>query len=428
MCAASGGGEAVRAGPPPAQTQVPNAEYPPAFLEAVKAAVAKGVQALRDAQQMDGSWGPLLYRDHYPGGQTALALTTLLKCGVPPRDRGITKGFSYLKSAHACQRTYEVGLVLMALGAKYEAPEGPEAPPEVASAGEPPESPKDSMPKEDREWIKKEVAFLREAQQADGLWGYPAEPPGLADRNYASPTWTDLSNTQYAIFGLRAAKRCGIEVEPGLWARALTQLLKWQAQKGPATTLKGNTVRGPTRTEWTEPAKARGFGYADSIKNAEATGSMTAAGTAALMICAEAMGDDFTPAQRTTVREGVRDGLAWIQDRFSVQKNVGRDAAAEYYLYYMYGLERVGDLSYMRFFGTQDWYQLGGQRLMEKQKKSGGWDIGFSLNSLIKSKGESDIAQDVTDTCFALLFLCRGTPRLARPIVTPDPVPTPPGK
>ena len=61
--------------------------------------------------------------------------------------------------------------------------------------------------------------------RAGRSWGYPW--------NYANGRWTtakgriDLSNTQFAVLGLRAARKAGIEVEPRVWSDLVEDTLAW---------------------------------------------------------------------------------------------------------------------------------------------------------------------------------------------------------
>ena len=62
---------------------------------------------------------------------------------------------------------------------------------------------------------------------------------------------------------------------------------------------------------------------------------------------------------------------------------------------YLYGLERVGDLTSRHLIGKHDWYREGAEYLLRRQMVSGGWGGG------------------ILDTCFALLFLKRSTTPVA---------------
>ncbi|MFX8410537.1 hypothetical protein ABTL60_19925, partial [Acinetobacter baumannii] len=56
-----------------------------------------------------------------------------------------------------------------------------------------------------------------------------------------------------------------------------------------------------------------------------------------------------------------------LQDRFSTYYNI-------------YGIERAGRLSGLRFFGSHDWYREGCLFLVERQSDNGSWtDLGGTL-------------------------------------------------
>src|SRR5439155_18186592 len=67
---------------------------------------------------------------------------------------------------------------------------------------------------------------------------------------------------------------------------------------------------------------------------------------------------------------------------------------AEAGLYYMlFNVERVGEITGQRRFGTHDWFNEGTRFLLDKQKSDGSWN---------GSTGA------VVDTSYALMFLARG--------------------
>jgi hypothetical protein len=227
-----------------------------------------------------------------------------------------------------------------------------------------------------------------------------------------SSSWTDASNTQYALLGLTAGAHCGIPVPAKTWSDSLELLLSWQAEAGPAVELRGNEVRGGVRLEWSEAARARGFGYREADEKS-GTGSMTTAGAAGLILCENSLWGTpaLSPEFEIRTHDGIRDALAWMQAHFSVTQNPGRSS---YFMsYYLYGLERMGVLARARFLGTHDWYQEGGALLVREQEKDGLWG-------------------DALDTSFSLLFLRRASFHLARPAITPTEPPGPssatPGK
>ncbi len=133
------------------------------FVDQVNMAIEGGVQWLRarpdvftmagtDPEGLQAAWwghidSPTLYGGGtgpgywHPAGPTALALYTLLKCGVDPDDPAIEKGFNWLRETHeidpkwdgfqtsgrswkwnhtAVASSYELSAMILALTAKYD--------------------------------------------------------------------------------------------------------------------------------------------------------------------------------------------------------------------------------------------------------------------------------------------------------------------
>jgi hypothetical protein len=113
----------------------------------------------------------------------------------------------------------------------------------------------------------------------------------------------------------------------------------------------------------------------------------------------------------------IHDGRAWLGKYFDVRKNpapagsamaqpqgapvAAADAFQVWHYYYLYALERAGRLAGVDFFGEHDWYGEGAEFLLSTQRDDGAWNDGLLL-----------------DTCFALLFLRRGTPTVSRGALT----------
>jgi len=200
----------------------------------------------------------------------------------------------------------------------------------------------------------------------------------------------DNSNAQYAALGLRACLDAGIDVEISVLARARQWWLRSQNRDG-------------------------GWGYCDcgstgggeenekSVSNSS-YGSMTVGAVGALCIYDYFLKMDYKndPA--------VKSGVAWIAANYEVTRNPKKTNFAV--LYYLYGLERVGLLYGTEKFGANEWYPDGANHLLQTQQ-GGTWNSG---DRLVKGA-----AQTTVDTCFAILFLRRGTPRLKPP---PPPVAT----
>lgn len=216
-------------------------------------------------------------------------------------------------------------------------------------------------PIEHRLWIEALTEQLLGWQEPTGQWGYP----GMI---------LDLSNTQYAALGLWAGARSHVPIEPAVWERLARAVLGYRDRDG-------------------------GFGYTPA--EVAATGSMTTAGVGTLAICELQLraAGALDPGLAAELAAARRAGLDWFGERFSVETN---PAMGAWHYYYLYGLERMGALVGVAFLGAHDWYQEGARFLVERQDESGSWQGGT----------------DLSETCFALLFLKRAT--------TGDPLPVGP--
>jgi hypothetical protein len=382
---------------PPAAGQAPREKddpYPPELRARVNRAVDRGVELLFKRQNGDGSWtgeGSQLTSQRL--GVTALMTLACLMGGTSGDDPRVGRAFGYMRTLKV-EKTYSVGVLLMALHARYAGVEDAFGQDGTDAYGNPVK--KDPcvtrMTEQDRAWMEEGVAYLLKHQR-DGSWRYPEDG-------------SDLSNTQYALLGLWAASRCGIKVPMEAWTSALEFLLAAQERTGPEVKLRTTEARGDYRIVVTEDARARGFRYRpeDPI-----TGAMTTAGLAGLAICQDELWGSrrFTAEQRTRTRKGVRDALAWLQDGFDVTRNPGQPGGG-WHFYYLYGLERAGILARTRFMGTRDWYLEGTTYLLGQQRTDGAWQAEHTL----------------LDTAFAVLFLKRAAMRPRTPAITPAaPVP-----
>ncbi len=182
----------------------------------------------------------------------------------------------------------------------------------------------------------------------------------------------DHSNSMYAALGLRACHDAGIVLPKD--AVLLAQKAWREAQIRP----EGGWCYG----------KHEGH---------RAYGSMTAGGVGSLVIYDYIAGED-----RKRDRE-VQAGLEWLENKFSVAYNPGPvehasrgENGMQHYFYYLYALERAAILYGTATIGRHDWYQKGSEALLGCQRPDGSW--------LSKEGGN-----EVSDTCFAVLFLRRAT-------------------
>ncbi|MFN8709212.1 MAG: DUF4159 domain-containing protein [Planctomyces sp.] len=319
----------------------------------IRRAMDRGCDFLRRTQNEDGSWHNKegLY-ERYAVGLTSLAIMAQLNCDVPPTAPEIQKGLSWLRNLPAGKPTgvYETSLLLMALTAA--------------------EQPDRDLPR-----VRQLSGLLEKTQETQGidagLWGYDIEGRGDNHR-------TDRSNGQYAILALRDASYFGVNISQDTWKRTHTHWTTLQAQDG-------------------------GWSY---TTNGNPTGSMTAAGLSTVAITTRMIEDDSdvdeqgrpdccsTPQPDTAMEKGRQ----WMARNFKVNSN---PKESNWHYYYLYGLERAGRLSNVRFFGQHDWYREGARFFISSQLASGDW--------ISQGGSEKDA---VMSTSMALLFLSKGLSRV----------------
>jgi hypothetical protein len=258
-----------------------------------------------------------------------------------------------------------------------------------------------ALPEDAYNWVRDMAQWLARQQQEKGGWGYPQNRE-------------DLSNTQYAMLGLRAAKDCGVPIPPMVWLRAVERALALQQQDGEKVlrTLRSPDGKGPVY-KIDGGDKARGWTYTEASN--VATGSMTTAGIALLAICHDALlapnrFSGYTKPIENQATRAIQDGFTWLDKHFTVERNAGPNAPAWHY-YYLYGLERAAALAGRDLIGDHDWYVEGARYLVGRQRDDGSWHTGFLGTS------EYD-ANDALDTAWAVLFLARAT-RPGKPIMPP---------
>jgi hypothetical protein len=322
------------------------------LVNKVRGAIDRGVQYLRDVEKGTGHWevdgGQSLGR---PGGWSSLAMLALLNSGVKPDDPIIQRGLKYLRGIQP-QHTYVVGLQTMVF----------------AAAGF----------NEDRERIQRNVDWLVKARVFSNNqfvgWSYGKG---------AFAGTSDNSNTQYALLGLHEGHLAGAKIDPKVW----------------------KDIRDFYRI--TQRADG-GWGYATHFNNGSIL-TMTTAGLCGLLIAGQELNDrrEVLRADGTAQNCGryvedkhVAEALSWIGRRFIVKY-------PQAIYYNLYGLERAGRLTGLRFLGDHDWYREGCEFLVREQNADGYW----------QSRQGHD-SWPVISTSFALLFLSKGrTPILISKLV-----------
>lgn len=318
--------------------------------EQVEKSIGLAKKYLTVNQKKDGSWSTA--EGAYAVGVTSLAVLALMNAGMKLDEAPVQNGLNYLRSVKEPDptQTYEISLMASALSFA-----------------------KDGQRDKARLLILAQRLERSQITTGDGSgsWSYSAN--GILNAN------GDRSNAQYAVLGLRDAAEAGIPVDRAVWERI--------------------------REHWTKSQSADGgWGYAGHHGQAS-TGSMTAAGISTMVIVQSMLGNDkdFEDDGQTPnccgdepPDKSLDRAIRWMGNNFAVSHNPGSSRIWHYY--YLYGLERAGRLSGMRFFGEHDWYREGALALVNAQNQTRGfW------------QGDSTLEKDPTlATAFGLLFLSKG--------------------
>ena len=319
---------------------------------AIKDSIERGCKFLISQQAAGGYWEIGSESDRV--GVSSLAVMALLNSGMSPQDERVKRGLNYLRSvsrepgALGNHETYQVSLLIMALAAAKET----------------------------------SVDAVRIAQHAQRIEnGQNKAGDGVGGWGYSLSTGSgrvDPSNSQFAVLALREAVDAGANVSPETWDRIRKY---WErAQNGDG-----------------------GWGYENKKDSMPSKGSMTVAGIASLVICEQMLrtddgvAADGTPpcCQGTEPNQPLAKGISWLSRNFAVGHNPGDNS---WLLYYIYGVERAGRLSGLRFFGDHDWYREGAAYLLAMQNNvSGFWQGSGSYEG-----------HPIVGTSMALLFLSKG--------------------
>ncbi len=325
----------------------------------VNPAIDDGVALLKSRRLEDGSWKFCVCGAHegdqHRNGTTALVAYTLLKCGVPVRDKLMTGTLDWLLGEAVPNHTYSVGLQAMALA---------EA---VALLQPPPKTPRAKFPPEDLAAITRYsirlrdcAAWLVEAQTRvnrggleSGDWGYTKTPTDDMDN----------SNHQFASLGLRSAANAGVPIPGAAWVRSMNH---WQADQN-------KDGSWPYRRDKKNP-------------NPGGTRSMTAAGLYGSLVAKASLRKK--PAELLALEDPFKKGLAYFAKHYPVpEARRDRSGGHVHSPYYdLYSLERAMLLSGTEKIDGRPWYHDGALFILGNQGLDGEWI-------------------DTTDTCLALLFL-----------------------
>jgi hypothetical protein len=335
----------------------------------VERAIQRGREYLIGPQNPDGSFtekraagrrGPSLGRA-YVNGESVLAFMTLAYMGEHPNRKVMQRAIPYaadldIDRDFADLAGYAVPIRIMGFCYVHD-------------------KLSDRKKKLVRAAIGRDLAALIKFQRTSGGWRY--ELSHGADY--------DFSITQWVVLAFREANLVGFEVPKRTLQRAMALYRRKQHPDG-------------------------GWGYDDELRP-DPYLSMTAAGLASMYILSEQLEPAAgCPCARGSSRDPVTDtnrridaALEWIiaayrrrerqPEEFDEDKDQpgfgGVIDRGAWHLYEMYCVERVGIAAGYKYFGGRDWYRRGAEYLVRKQEDDGSWG-------------------SISDTCFALLFLCKG--------------------
>lgn len=263
----------------------------------------------------------------------------------------------------------------------------------------------ESFPQRDRPEIMAIVDYIRSKQSTNGAWDYL--PPRKSNG--------DTSITQYALLGLWAAKRAGIDVPNSAWNRAANWYAATQYEDGGFSYHPGGTNDSEPRLGISAAALGglgitRLFLFPDvPISNTDHPVSPKQKSVLALL--------DSVDAESTVgvsqIDRTIGRGLEWVIRRYRIENT---DPAAmsqltpeeskwtesygttRFIYYYLYSIERLAALLDVKKIGEHDWYREGTQFCLRTQNEDGSW------------KGWSDSSGGMSPgTSFAILFLLRAT-------------------
>ncbi len=209
--------------------------------------------------------------------------------------------------------------------------------------------------RQDRLQLRMDVNKLV-SEHKNGAYGYGSHS------HSSSQGWSDNSNSQYGLLGVWAGADAGAEVPISYWEDVERHWVGCQSPNG----------------TW-------GYQTVDSSMTVGSGLSMTAAGVASLFVVRDqldAARPDFVLG-RPPFSPSLAAGLGWLETGGNAFQISG------HYGYTLYGVERVGLASGLKYFGAHDWYRRLAADAISRQQPDGGWG-------------------DPVETSFVLLFLSRG--------------------
>ena len=315
----------------------------------IDTAIANGLQYLRDHQLTNGSWSN-------DPAVTSLAVLAMLNAGYDESNPVVAGGIQYIisrintnpdGSVHnvSSRYTYYTSIAILPLVATHN----PDYHDEITRM---------------RNWLIgsqwDEACFYGSVNESH--WYYGGFGYGYSVR-------PDLSNTQWALMGLKAADKELDTVACDSYKKVLIFLERCRNSDG-------------------------GSGYVPNHSYGSIH-TMTAASVWSHSICN--LSDKCPEVEQDKVTYGVDSGIQWLLDRYSIINNDGWGARFEYY--YSVTLAKALVMSHKTKLGTHDWFEDLAGHLIDKQNQTdGNWPY-TGLGGL-DAQGDKEM-----NTCWSILSL-----------------------
>lgn len=295
----------------------------------INRAIERIQQHFFEAQSDRGLWGSDTQVGHQDDawGETALVTYALLSSGAHAQDPRIERALERLRNAKP-EGTYARAIRNHVWAA---------------------------LPASYSGLMERDTDWLLRAENGNGGFRYT---------RYPGDDW-DNSATQYGVLGVWEAAKRGVAVPDRFWQRTLDHYLRTQREDG-------------------------GWNYQQPSEHRRARGSMVAAGLAVDYIALQQL-HRTRPDPPARIRNSIRRGMRWLDNHFSGQEHPSDLASPnEYFYYYLYGIERVGLASGVRYLNGKPWFEAGAAEILSRQDEDG------------------KITATHWRTAFALLYLARG--------------------
>jgi LPXTG-motif cell wall-anchored protein len=217
----------------------------------------------------------------------------------------------------------------------------------------------------------------------------PGKPPKqieIKKRKGIGPKTGDNSNSQYAALGLRACLTGLVVVPKETIQEAETWWEKHQKNDG-------------------------GWSYGNPALADQSWGSMTAGAIGALTIYKYYRSRVWGEKTDWKSAPSIAKGVEWMAKHLDHAKNPSFPMGAGIWQHYwIYAIERAGRLLETEKFGAREWYPEPANWLLGRQQTNGNWPRENWANE--KAAQDRWIPGAISETCFAILFLRRATPKL----------------